>query len=49
MSFPALPRASVGYEDGLVDSLRSLTVLHGTGAPSDEEFAAAKLRLLGTP
>ncbi|MBL0888302.1 SHOCT domain-containing protein [Myceligenerans sp. I2] len=41
------PQAPAVASDGLAEQLKSLTQLHQAGALTDEEFAAAKARLLG--
>ena len=41
------PPSAPGRSDGLVAELQRLATLHDSGALSDDEFAAAKARLLG--
>jgi Short C-terminal domain len=46
---PAAPAAAAGSGPGsLSDQLKQLSSLHEAGALSDDEFAAAKQKLLGT-
>ncbi len=44
---PAAPQQDTGHS-AMLDQLSQLATLHSRGALSDEEFAAAKARLLGT-
>ena len=43
---PAAPAAS-GISDDALDQLQKLSALHSAGALTDEEFAAAKAKILG--
>jgi hypothetical protein len=42
-----MPSQSGGTESSMMDQLSQLTALHQQGALTDEEFAAAKAKLLG--
>jgi hypothetical protein len=44
---PQTPSQSGGTESSMMDQLSQLTALHQQGALTDEEFAAAKAKLLG--
>ena len=45
---PAAPMQAPAADSGLAAQLQQLATLHGQGVLSDEEFAAAKARLLGS-
>jgi hypothetical protein len=45
---PQLPPQGGGGESSMMDQLSQLATLHQQGALTDEEFAAAKAKLLGS-
>ncbi len=45
---PAQPAAAAAPTSSMLDQLNQLTTLHQQGALTDDEFTAAKAKLLGT-
>jgi hypothetical protein len=45
---PQMPSQGGGTESSMMDQLSQLTTLHQQGALTDEEFAAAKAKLLAS-
>ncbi|MGA3153121.1 MAG: SHOCT domain-containing protein [Streptosporangiaceae bacterium] len=45
---PAQPEAAAAPTSSMLDQLNQLTTLHQQGALTDDEFTAAKAKLLGT-